>query len=724
MDPKLTFFATTPKGMAGLLADELRALGAEDVAESMAGCAFAGALAQAYGACLWSRLANRVLLPLATFAAPTPEALYDGVLGIDWSAHLDCAGTLAVDFTTSRSAVTHTHYGALKVKDAVVDQFRARCGERPSVDRERPQVRINVYLHRDQATVSVDLSGESLHRRGYRLDQGEAPLKENLAAAILLRAGWPAIARAGGALVDPMCGAATLPVEAALMAADIAPGLLREYYGFLGWGGHQPQVWAALFAAAQQRRTQGLAQLPAIVGYDADPRVVRAALANVERAGLRGHVHIERRELAQCTPPPGPAGLVVANPPYGERLGQADQLVPLYAGLGHMLKERFDGWRASVFTGNPELGKATGLRARRKHSLYNGAIECRLLHFEVTPAWYWRAPAPRAAAPAVAVGPGGDMFANRLRKNCKHLERWARREGIACYRVYGADMPEYNLAIDLYHGERLWAHVQEYQAPRSVDAVKADARLREALAVIPQVLAIPREQLFYKVRQRQKGKAQYEKLAMQGAFHEVQEGGLRFLVNFTDYVDTGLFLDHRLTRALLSRLAHGRHFLNLFAYTGTATVYAAAGGATTTTTVDMSNPHLDWARRNLALNGYGDTRHHYIQADCLTWLAQAASQRERYGLIFLDPPTFSNSARMAQPFDVQRDHVTLITQAADLLMPGGVLIFSTNCRGFKLKREALGKFDCEDITRQTIPEDYARSPKIHQCWRIAWLKGP
>jgi 23S rRNA (guanine2445-N2)-methyltransferase / 23S rRNA (guanine2069-N7)-methyltransferase len=314
--------------------------------------------------------------------------------------------------------------------------------------------------------------------------------------------------------------------------------------------------------------------------------------------------------------------------------------------------------------------------------------------------------------------PGAEMFANRLRKNLKQLGKWAAREDIACYRLYDADMPEYAVAIDLYRGAQRWAHVQEYQAPKDVDPAKAEARLKEALSAIPSVLEIAPEQLFFKVRRRQKGAAQYEKLAEEKRFHEVGEGGLRFLVNFTDYLDTGLFLDHRLTRALLRELARGRHFLNLFAYTGTATVYAAAGGAASTTTVDMSRTYLDWARKNLALNGYSDARHHYVQADCLEWLQQAVREKMRYGLIFLDPPTFSNSARMDTTFDVQRDHVALLSAAAQLLTPDGVLIFSNNLRGFKMDHAALPGLHIEDITRSTIPEDFARNPRIHNCWKI------
>jgi 23S rRNA (guanine2445-N2)-methyltransferase / 23S rRNA (guanine2069-N7)-methyltransferase len=309
------------------------------------------------------------------------------------------------------------------------------------------------------------------------------------------------------------------------------------------------------------------------------------------------------------------------------------------------------------------------------------------------------------------------MFANRLRKNLRNLGRWARQNDIACYRLYDADLPEYAVAVDLY--ER-WVHVQEYEAPTTIDPQKAESRLRDVLAVLPTVLEVPAENVFLKVRRRQKGTSQYQKFDRRGEFHEVHEGGCRFLVNFTDYLDTGLFLDHRPTRQLLRELAPGKHFLNLFAYTGAATVYAAAGGARATTTVDLSQVYLDWAQRNLALNGFSGAQHELVRADCLEWLQR---ERRRFDLIFLDPPTFSTSKRMEATFDVQRDHVPLLRTAAGLLAPGGVLIFSNNNRRFKMNRESLPELQIEEITRQTIPRDFERNPRIHTCWRITLPAG-
>ncbi len=721
------FFATAPRHLESLLADELRDLGLPSAKEARGGARFSGSLADAYRACLWSRVANRVLLPLTSFPATDSDSLYAGASALPWEEHLPLRGTFAIQFDGAEGGIGHSQFGALRVKDAIVDRFRARLGERPSVDRERPDLRVQAYLHRGQVTLSLDLSGDSLHLRGYRHQGSAAPLKENLAAAILLRSAWPAMAREGAALLDPLCGSGTLCIEGALIAADIAPGLARLHWGMTGWLGHEAGPWRELLAEARARRAAGLARFDAIKasirGYDRDPAAIRVALDNLERAGLAGKVHFERRDLSQATPGrEGDLGLVVANPPYGERLGEAEELTGLYGLLGTVLRERFRGWRAAVLMGNPELGRRMGLRATSYHSLYNGPLPCRLLHFEVKEE-HFVSDQPRPL-PVTDRGPGAAMLANRLRKNLKNLEKWRRREQVDCFRLYDADLPEYALALDLYEtrtGERL-ANVQEYEAPASIDPLDARRRLREALGVIAEVLEIPAAQLFFRVRRRQKGKDQYQRLDSQRRFFQVQESGLNFLVNFEDYLDTGLFLDHREVRRLIGKLAAGRRFLNLFGYTGAASVHAAAGGALGTTTVDLSRTYLDWAGRNLALNGFGGRDHELIQADCLHWPREEAGRR-RWGLILLDPPSFSTSKRMTATLDVQRDQVALIQDALRLLEPGGILIFSNNLRRFQLDREALdrwGALEITNITAATLPKDFARNPRIHNVWRLEW----
>lgn len=724
------FFVTAAAGTADLLAAELAALGAGALRELRGGVYCEGTLEVAYRACLWSRVGLRVLWPLAEFDAPDDAALYRGVRGVDWSRHLGPEGTLAVDFTSHEGVITHARFGAQRVKDAIVDQFREASGRRPSVDTATPDLRINLRLQRQRATVSVDLAGDSLHRRGYRAAQGAAPLKEHLAAAILLRSGWPAIAAAGGAFVDPMCGSGTLPIEAALIAGDAAPGLLRERFGFSGWRGHDAACWQQLAIEAEQRRSRGKLAPGRIFGFDRDAGVLAAARAAAVAAGLERVIEFRRAELAALPAAPAPSGLLAVNPPYGGRIGSEPGLRELYELLGARLREGYVGWRAAVFTGNPPLGRALGIAASRSHVMMNGPIECRLLRLEVDATRFDRPRDPARPPPfdaaAARARPGAQMFANRLAKNLRELSAWARREDVACYRLYDADMPEYAFAIDLYRSAaaedaRRWLMVQEYAPPASVDRARAKARREEVLAVLPGLTGVAEPDVYLRVRRPQKDGAQYGKLGERGHFEVVEEAGLRFLVNFTDYLDTGLFLDHRLTRMRLGGLARGKRFLNLFAYTGAATVHAAAGGASATLTVDLSNTYLDWARRNLELNGLAGPRHVLERADCLEWVQRPVS--ERFDLAFVDPPTFSNSKAMPREFDVQRDHVGLIRAVLARLAPGGLLVFSTNHRRFRCDTAALGAVEAEDWTLATLPRDFARRPRLRQVFAIRAAAG-
>lgn len=725
-----SLFATTPKAMESILSEELHTLGAQNVKATLAGVSFQGDLVMAYRACLWSRTANRILLVLSNFSVHSAQDLYDAVQRIDWFEHINPEDSLAVSFSVKNSEVIdNSHFGALKVKDAIVDQMRSRFNTRPSIDTEQPNLRVNVHLHGDNAQLSIDLSGESLHRRGYRDSNHPAPIKENLAAAILWRSGWLAIAQADGTLLDPMCGSGTLLLEGAMIAADYAPGLLRDYFGFIGWKQHDAICWQQLRLEALQRKTLGLKKLPVIVGFDVDKHALSAAAKHIAIAGLSDKIHLERRDIATAKPAASwYAGLVVCNPPYGERLGDEARTAELYKKLGATLQSQFIAWQAAIIICNPELGFRLGIRSRKPITLFNGALECKLLRLRIEQSAFF---IPKAHTPAEHVeqitatevtessSSGAEMFANRLQKNLKKLARWAKQQNITCYRIYDADLPEYSVAVDVYQGEQMWVNVQEYEAPKTIDADKANQRLAALLAEIPRVLAIPREQVFLKIRRRQRHTEQYEKVAETGHFHRISEGGCQLLVNFEDYLDTGLFLDHRPLRLLIQKHAKGKRFLNLFAYTGSATVHAAVGGAITTTSVDMSNTYLQWAKNNLALNP-NTAEHQWVQANCLEWLAREAAQTvpRQYDLIFLDPPTFSNSKRMDSVFDIQKDYVLLLQQAMTLLAPQGVLYFSTNFRRFRMDVQTLPGFIITDITAATIAEDFARHSKIHYCWSI------
>ena len=743
--------------METILTDELRTFGINNIKATMAGVAFQGDLETAYRACLWSRTANRILLVLSSFEVKTQEDLYNGVQQINWFEHINPEDTFAVSFSAKNSqAINNTHFGALKVKDAIVDQMRDTFQKRPSIDTERPNIRINVYLQGEQAQLSLDLSGESLHRRGYRDVNIRAPMKENLAAAMLLRCGWPEIAKHKGTLIDPMCGSGTLLLEAGMIAADYAPGLLRDYFGFIGWKKHDAECWKKLRMEALQRRKTGMDTLPIIVGFDQNKQTVKTALAHIANAGLQNKIHVERRDIEDAEPAESwKTGLLICNPPYGERLGDEQETAELYKKFGESLKAHFLGWKAAMIISNPELGFRLGIRSQKPITLFNGALECKLLRLNIEESNFFIPKArnqeeriTKVLAINTAQQPekefktrielmsedeplevsadkndervGAVDFANRLKKNFKKLSKWAKQNAITCYRIYDADLPEYAAAIDIYAGEQTWINVQEYEPPKTIDQHKADQRLAGLLSEIPQVLGVDNAQVFLKIRKKQRSTDQYEKHDDQGRFHIIEEGGCKLLVNFEDYLDTGLFLDHRPIRKLIQQQANNKRFLNLFAYTGSATVHAAIGGAKSTTTVDMSNTYIEWAKKNMALNKNGG-EHEFIQADCLDWLKTEANEADRrqYDLIFLDPPTFSNSKRMDDVFDIQNDHVQLIKNATALLADNGVLYFSTNFRRFKMELSALSDLSIEDISASTIPEDFLRNPRIHYCWKIS-----
>ncbi|MEO6079417.1 MAG: bifunctional 23S rRNA (guanine(2069)-N(7))-methyltransferase RlmK/23S rRNA (guanine(2445)-N(2))-methyltransferase RlmL [Steroidobacteraceae bacterium] len=722
----LRFVATAPRGFADLLATEIVALGGVAIKETSGGVGFDGPLAVGYRACLESRLASRVLLEVGRAPIGSTEDLYDFTHGIDWREHLDPKGTLACEFTGKHPAINNTHFGALKLKDAICDQLRETTRDRPSIETQRPDLRVHAHSQRNEVALLIDLAGDSLSRRGYRLAGGEAPLRENIAAGILMRAGWPRIAAAGGEFLDPMCGSGTFVIEAAWMATNTAPGLLRDFWGFQGWRGHDSGLWKDVVDAAKARMQE---QLPVVMrGSDRNRAAIATAQANARRAGVGRDLIFEHCDIAQQRPQndaaDAPPGLLCVNPPYGLRIPGTDDAADAHRAIGVALRERFTGWNAVVITGEPQLGQLIGCEASRVHTVWNGAIECRLLRFNAGERKA-RREATRGIIiddPATAQGSGAQMFANRLRKNVQRLGKIARRENVGCWRIYDADMPEYALAIDLYTGAgsdagKRWLYVQEYAAPATVDPEAARRRREEALAVLPEVTGIPLTDIRLRTRRKQKDGGQYAKLNRREEFHIVEEGGLKVRVNLDDYLDTGLFLDHRLTRQLLGRRAGGKRFLNLFCYTGSATLHAVAGGAASSLSVDMSRTYLDWAAANLAENGLQGPQHQLLQADAIQWLA-AHPTAAVFDLIFLDPPTFSNSARMQDILDTQRDHAMLIGHCMRLLAPEGMLLFSTNAQRFELDSVISAEFRVADLSAPTLPFDFQGNPRIHRCFEL------
>ena len=708
-------FATTARGFEELLKSELTELGAQDAKVAQGGVHYWADDETLYRTLLWSRLSSRILLPIVQAKVFSDLDLYSAVVGMNWLDYFDEKVHFFVDFNGTNQEIRHTQFGAMRVKDGIVDYFERHGRARPNVDKEQPDIRIHAYLNRDDVVLSLDLSGDALHMRGYREDTGKAPLRETLAAAIVLRSGW----QKGTPLVDPMCGSGTLLIEAAQMEAQIAPQLYRLHWGFDFWQGHNQAAWekvkeeALALAEAEKQRENS----PHFYGFDLDHRVLQKAKQNAKNAGVAHLMQWQQGDVAAIkNPSPNVAGTVICNPPYGERLGTTPALIALYSVFGQRLKQQFAGWNASIFSGEPSLLDCLRLRSHRQFKAKNGPLDCVQKNYQI---------AERIEQSAVENALEVDRtssvtsevavdFANRLQKNIKKIEKWAKQQGLDAYRLYDADLPEYNLAVDRYADHIV---VQEYAAPKNIDENKARQRLLDAVNATLQVTGIETNKLILKVRQKQKGTNQYEKLANKGEYFYVNEYGAKLWVNLTDYLDTGLFLDHRLTRKMLGEMAQGKDFLNLFAYTGSATVHAALGKAKSTTTVDMSNTYLNWAEQNLLLNDIEGKQHKLIQADCLQWLEKCDHQ---FDLIFVDPPTFSNSKRMEDSWDVQRDHIKLMTNLKRILRPNGTIVFSNNKRGFKMdfaKLEELGLIAVE-ISHKTLPLDFERNKQIHNCWLV------
>lgn len=696
-----SLFASTARGLEELLKSELDALGAQDLQVVQGGVHYEADDRTMYQSLMWSRLASRILLPLGEFGVYSDLDLYLGVQSVDWPTMFGSDKTFVVHFSGTNDSIRNSQFGALKVKDAIVDSFTRQNLERPNVDREQADIRVNVWLNDGRASIALDLSGSSLHQRGYRQHTGQAPLKETLAAAIVLRSGWEPTTP----LIDPMCGSGTLLIEAALIACDRAPGLLRKHWGFTAWSQFNAALWQDVKTEAQNRARTGTAATQArFFGYDNNGRVLEWAQANARRAGVFELFTFGQQDLLKLTNPVDPAvhGTVLSNPPYGERLESEPALIALHSQLGRLMKQHFGGWNLSLFSASPELLSCLQLRADRQFKAKNGPLDCVQKNYKL------------AVNSHESAGQIAEDYANRLRKNVKKLEKWARQEGIECYRIYDADLPDYNVAVDRY-GD--WVIIQEYAPPKTIDPDKARQRLFDVISATLSVLQLPADRLIMKTRERQKGKAQYQKLSEKGDYFEVKEFNARFWVNLTDYLDTGLFLDHRIARKMLGQMSQGKDFLNLFAYTGTASVHAGLGGARSTTTVDMSRTYLEWAERNLRLNGLTGRQHRLMQADCLSWLNESD---ENFDLIFIDPPTFSNSKRMEESFDVQRDHMMLMRNLKRLLRRGGTIMFSNNKRGFKMDMDGLKSLglQAQDITQKTQSQDFARNRQIHNCWLI------
>jgi 23S rRNA (guanine2445-N2)-methyltransferase / 23S rRNA (guanine2069-N7)-methyltransferase len=767
---QLELIATAASGTEAVVRRELAALGYEARTTSPGRLMFAAYAIDICRANLWLRSGERVLIHMGSFPATDFGVLFDGTAALPWEQWLPANAEFPVSGRSHRSQLSSVPACQRIVKRAIVKRLQEahRVEELPETG---PRCAVEISLREDVATLTLDTTGVGLHKRGYRSLVAEAQLRETLAATLVQLSFW----RPGRVLADPFCGTGTILIEAALLGRNIAPGL-RRTFAAEDWPTLHSRLWAA---AREEARDLARPALPErLLGYDIDAEPLSLARYHAEQAGVAGDIHWQERPFADLRAK-AEYGCMITNPPYGERMGADDEIEQLYRSFPLVLRG-LPTWSFYILSARLDLERLVGQDADRRRKLYNGPLECIYYQFhgpqpprlvgepklqiasienesadqpvdEATEPDAFLAsdgtprapsdgrgepdsddPRPSLEAPGRAtqplaklnIGPafGGllpaskrqaDEFANRLRNRARHLRRWPTRRGITCYRLYERDVADVPLVVDRYEDA---LHIAEFARPHDRSPAQHADWLDLMVRTASEVLEVARDRVFLKHRDRQRGDDQYQRVADERARFVVQEGGLKFMVNLSDYVDTGLFLDHRLTRQMVRDAANGKRFLNLFAYTGAFTVYAAAGGATATTTVDHSTTYIEWARENLELNDFRGPQHQLVRSDIWEFL-DGLSTSDAWDLAVVDPPTFSNRKGTEEPWDVERDHGVVLKRLASHIAPDGVVYFSSNFRRFHLDEAAHVAYAIREITRQTIPEDF-RNERIHRCWRL------
>ena len=744
----LDLIITCADGLEAPLQTELTSFGIASEIKSTGRLSVSGSLRDLYTICLWSRVASRVLMLIKrkniNAEYDVAEQLYGLAKSINWTEQFTLEQTFAIRLSVDKRVAVSQQFAMLRIKDAIADNFNEVYDSRPNVDSKNPDFSIFATVNDKQAELYLDLSGTSLHRRGYRVAMTDAPLKENLAAALLYSAGWHKKnadddAPFYNALIDPMCGSGTFIIEALLMHCDYAVGIDKaaNQFGFYQWQHHDKTLWLSMVDDAQTRFREALAiaceqpdTLPLILGFDADSGAILATEKNLIAAGLQELLpllDIELRPLDQLSSALRPMvkdnrlsnPLIITNPPYGERLGDEDMIKPLYQSIGLILQDSFAGSDINPMLGilaaNVEQVDILPIKDPKTLRCHNGAITVYFRYGQLIAGQVGHLISQFEKREIVSEE--GQDFINRLQKNLGRLKKQAGKEKVSNLRVYNADLPDFKVAIDLY-GD--YVHVQEYAPPKTIPPETAKKRFNLALMGIREVFGINREQIFIKTRARQSGNDQYSKQGnteKRGKFYVAREDDAYFYVNFTDYLDTGLFIDHRNMRARIKANSRHKSVLNLFAYTCTASVHAALAGAKKVTSVDLSQNYLDWGKQNFALNGLNvnGNKYQFVAADIFEWIKD---NTEQFDIIFIDPPTFSNSKKFQGTFDVQRDHTALINRAMNRLTADGVLYFSNNFTRFELDEQLMQRYDVIDITPQTIGFDFNVKKPIHQSFEI------
>jgi len=717
MSDSVRLIAVTAFGIEAVAARELQDLGYADAKGLGTGrVGFRGGLGDAARANLWLRSAERVLIEIGRFPASDFDELFDGVRSLPWERWIGPEAAFPVAGRSVRSTLSSVPAVQRAAKKAIVERLLERHGT-DRLAEDGPMYQVEVSLLNDEAVLTIDCTGAGLHKRGYRQLVGEAQIRETMAAAMVLLSFWTPERQ----LLDPFCGTGTIPIEAAMIGRNIAPGL-RRAFAFEDWPQTNASGWAAMRAEAEAAIRPPLERR--LLATDIDADALSLARKHAELAGVEADIHFQQRAFEDLAAK-AEYGCLITNPPWGERLGDSYELEQLYASFPRVLK-RLPTWSHFILTGFPDFERLVGQPADRRRKLYAASIE--------TTYYQFHGPRP-GAAPSLAEqvlgeGPvsrsspvfGGvdekaekqaEMFATVLRKRARHLRKWPER-GVSCYRLYERDFPEVPLAVDVYDGH---LHIAEYERPHDRTPTQHEDWLALMVRTACETLDIPADHAFLKHRGPQRNRregGQYERVSDASRRLVVGEQGLRFEVNLSDYIDTGLFLDHRLTRQMVRERAADKRFLNLFGYTGAFTVYAAAGGAARTTTVDLSATYLDWCERNLLLNGFNGPEHELVQADAGAFVRSLAPE-PLFDLAVVDPPTFSNSKRMDDVWDVQAEHTGLLAELARRMPTGGEICFSTNFR--KFRPDFPESVEAREISTKTVPPDF-RNKKIHRCWLL------
>lgn len=705
---------TCPKGLEEVLKNELLALKIENIKLTVGGVFVETGLAGIYAALIHSRVANRVLLLLYEHKISDGTDLTEQALSFDWAEHFQLhKKSLAIRFKGQNESVRNTMYGAQAIKDGINDYCTKHFNQRIRIDKKTPDILLHAYLKRAKVSVYFDIAGKSLHQRGYRLNQGDAPLKENVASGLLHLAKWMERSAENQALIDPFCGSGTFLIEAWQMATHAVPGLRFTKDLSLPWLYHDQALWQQQYEYAFIKHQKAALKYTApIIGFDADPKIIAIAKQNIKAAGLEKRIQVSCRTIENFSKPKHlTKGLVIANPPYGERLSEVNQLLGVYHQFGRQMKLNCDGWGLAVLTTENKLAKAIGLKSHRQYKVKNGALDCLLVCFEITVDNKFNTHA------VTQIDAEGQALLNRLKKNQAKLKPWLKQQDLVSYRLYDADLVEFNAAIDIYQTIEgmVYAHVQEYQAPLSIPENKIKQRLQIILDVLRIGMEIPLENIFLKQRAQQRGREQYNRVEHKQQKLVVRDGQVLCFVNLSDYLDTGLFLDHRRIRASFGK-QRAKTFLNLFCYTSVASLHAAKAGAITTN-VDLSKTYLNWSKDNFRLNHQTINKHHFIHADVIEWLSE---QTDQFDIIFCDPPSFSNSKRMAHTLDLQRDHAAIIEKCMQRLTTMGSLYFSSNKKQFKLDQYLYEKYHIKDITAQTRSKDFDQARVNHTAFCIKY----